>query len=103
MPIHDWMRVPAGNDPQGIHGAIWDYVGDQAFAFPPDKPLTLASYESNPITRSFVESVAVGDSFPAMPLFLQRDGCVYVPLEDSYREAWEGVPGPWRDVLEAPG
>jgi Protein of unknown function (DUF4058) len=96
------LLPPGRHDPQGIHGAIWDYVADQAFALPPDKPLTLASYEAEPTLRAFVESVAVGDSLPEMPLFLQRDGCVYVPLEHSYRTAWEGVPRRWRGVLESP-
>jgi hypothetical protein len=37
-----------------------------------------------------------------MPLFLQPNGCVEVPLEDSYRSAWEAVPRRWKQVLEAP-
>ena len=71
-------------------------------ALPQDKPLTLASYEADPISRAFVESVAVGDALPDMPLFLQPNGCVYVPLEDSYRSAWEAVPRRWKGVLEPP-
>jgi hypothetical protein len=95
--------VPPGrHDPQGIHGAIWDYIADQAYSPPPGKPLTLASYEAEPVFRAFVESVAVGDALPDMPLFLQPNGCVEVPLEDSYRSAWEAVPRRGKQVLEAP-
>jgi Protein of unknown function (DUF4058) len=93
---------PGRHDPQGIHGAIWDYIADQAYSPPQDKPLTLAAYEADPVFRAFVESVAVGDALPDMPLFLRPNGCVEVPLEDSYRSAWEAVPRRWKQVLEAP-
>lgn len=96
------LLPPGRHDPQGIHGAIREYVADQMFVLLPEKPLTLASYQADPELRAFVESVAVGDSVPEMPLFLQPDGCVYVPLEDSYRRAWDAVPRRRKGVLEAP-
>jgi hypothetical protein len=96
------LLPPGRHDPQGIHGAIWDYVADQPYSPPPDKPLVLAAYEAEPAFRAFVEAVAVGDALPEMPLFLQPNGCVYVPLEDSYRRAWEDVPRRWKAVLESP-
>jgi hypothetical protein len=37
-----------------------------------------------------------------MPLFLHRERYINVPLEPSYEEAYRGVPGVWRDVLESP-
>jgi hypothetical protein len=95
--------LPSGrHDPQGIHGAIWDYVADEPYSLPADKPLTLAAYEADPTLRAFVETVAVGDALPEMPLFLQPNRCVYVPLDHSYRMAWEAVPRRWKRVLESP-
>lgn len=95
--------LPTGrHDPRGIHGAIWDYIDGQDYSPPPGKPLTLAAYESDLVTQAYVEPVAVGDVLPDMPLFLERDGCVYVPLENSYRSAWEAVPRRWKVVLEQP-
>ena len=35
-----------------------------------------------------------------MPLFLERDGHVTVPLDASYQAAWQNVPAYWRGVLE---
>jgi hypothetical protein len=35
-----------------------------------------------------------------MPLFLVEDTYVEVPLEDTYREAYRGVPDRWQAVLE---
>ena len=64
--------------------------------------MTLAAYEAVLGVRAFVESVAVGDLLPEMPLFLKRDACVYVPLEATYQTAFAAVPRRWRRVLEAP-
>jgi hypothetical protein len=44
--------------------------------------------------------VAVGDALPPMPLFLDQDPYVTVPLEPTYEAAYRGVPEVWRDVLE---
>jgi hypothetical protein len=96
------LLPPGRHDPQGIHGAIWDYVADEPYSLPPDKPLTLAAYEADPTLRAFVETVTVGDALPEMPLFLQPNRCVYAPLDHSYSMAWEEVPSRWKCVLESP-
>ena len=51
--------------------------------------------------EGFVEPVAVGDALPDMPLFLTADVYVRVPLEATYRSAWDVVPAVWREVLTA--
>lgn len=35
-----------------------------------------------------------------MPLFLDPDFYVPVPLEMTYQQAYRGVPSVWRDVLD---
>jgi hypothetical protein len=95
--------LPLGrHDPQGIHGAIWDYIDGRAYSPPPDKPLTMAAYESDLTIRAYVKPVAVGDVLPEMPLFLEPGGCVELPLEVAYQSAWQGVPWRFKDTLEAP-
>ena len=94
------LLPPTPRDPQGIHNAIWNEVAAQEFIPPLDKPLTLATYESGPIVRAFVEPVAVGDVLPNMPLPLEFDGAVSIPLEETYRRAFELVPDRWRRVIE---
>jgi hypothetical protein len=93
---------PARRDPQGIHGAIWEAISDQEYRLPRDKPMTLASYDSSPGVRAYVEHVAVGDPLLEMPLFLEPGGHVVVPLEETYRSAWEAVPRRWQSVIETP-
>ena len=43
--------------------------------------------------RAFVEPVAVGDSLIDMPLYLEPGRHVAVPLEETYRLAFESVHG----------
>lgn len=93
---------PGPRDPGGVHGLIWDEVTDTAFQVPADKPLTLVAYESDLITRAYVQNVAVGDPLPDMELFLEPNGCVMVPLEATYAAAFDAQPRRWRDVLQPP-
>jgi hypothetical protein len=90
---------PTKRDPR-IHAAIWDAITEEAFALPPDKSLTLAAYMSDLTVKAFVNTVAVGDRLPDMPLYLEPDGYVLVPLEATYQAAWQAVPRRWRAVLE---
>jgi hypothetical protein len=91
---------PTKRDPQGIHAAIWqELVDDAMFTPPPDKPLTLAAYESALVVKAFVESVAVGDLLPQMPLILEPDAAVLMPLEETYQRAYAAVPRRWQRVL----
>jgi hypothetical protein len=93
---------PGPRDPQGIHGVIWSELIDDTFQLPPNKPLTLAAYAAGPLTRAFIEPVAVGDALPEMALFLDPEYYVLVPLEAGYQTAFEAMPRRWRDVLQPP-
>jgi hypothetical protein len=95
------LQPPTPRDPQGIHGAIWDAVAGQDYVRPEDEPLTLAAYESGASIRAFVEPVAVSDPLIDMPLYLEPSRYVAVPLEETYRNAFDDVPRRWRRVLEA--
>lgn len=90
---------PGKRDPHGIHAAIWAEVEDEPFALPPDKPLTLVAYECDLTTRAYIEPVAIGDRLRDMPLYLEPDDYVPVPLEATYTAAWETVPRRWRNVV----
>jgi hypothetical protein len=94
------LQPPTSHDPQGIHGAIWDEVAGRPYKRPDDKPLTLAAYEAGGGVSAYVEPIALGDSLIDMPLFLEPGRFVEVPLEETYRLAFESVPRRWRTVLE---
>lgn len=91
---------PGPRDPQGIHAAIWAEVEDNGFQLPPDKPLTLVAYECGLTTRACIEPIAVGDTLPDMPLFLEPNRCVMVPLEATYQAAFSVLPRRWQRELD---
>ena len=86
-------------DPQGIHGAIWEYLFGDCPRAPSDRPLTLVSYRADPGPTAYVEPSAVGRLLPDMPLFLDADWYINVPIEETYMLTWDGFPGPWKEEL----
>jgi uncharacterized protein DUF4058 len=91
---------PSARDPRGIHKAIWDEIEDQPFALPADKPLTLAAYVADLVKTAYVEPVAVGDTLPDMPAYLDLDRYVPVPLEATYQATWASCPEAMREAVE---
>ncbi len=92
---------PSVRDPQGIHKAIWDEFQEEDFELPSDKPLVLAAYDAGPRV-AYVDSIAVGDALPDMPLFLEPEVYVPAPLEASYQTAWSDFPAALKGLLEGP-
>jgi hypothetical protein len=90
---------PGPHDPHGVHGAIWAEFTDEPFELPPDKSLTLAAYQVEPVRTSYVEPIAVGDPLPDMPLFLEGEHYVSVPLEETYQATWNVLPEQIRQLL----
>lgn len=91
---------PSSHDPQGMHGAVWERLGDEPEDVPVDEPLTFAAYVADTPVRAYLEHAAVGRALPAMPLFLDPDYYIDVPLETTYQATWRGTPERWRRVLE---
>jgi hypothetical protein len=90
---------PGPHDPQGVHKALWDQFVDHEFALPADKPLTVAAYQVEPIKTAYVEPIAVGDLLPEMPVFLDGEAYVPLPLEETYRATWDVLPAQVRDLF----
>jgi hypothetical protein len=91
---------PTPRDPQGIHKAIWDELGDEPFETLPGKPLIVASYIGGDIPTAYVESVGVGDALPSMPIFLSETRYIPAPLEATYGEAWAVFPTMLKQLIE---
>ena len=97
------LFAPGRCDPNGMHGAIWEYLTNEPWQAPADCPLTLASYCARVPITAYVEPISVGRTLPDMPLFLTPSHYIYIPLEATYMAAWRGVPQRWRRVIEPPG
>ncbi len=93
------LLPPGKLDAQGIHNELWLALGSSTTEFRPELPLTLASYFARPeCPEAFIEPTAAGRDLIAMPLFLEHDRYIEVPLEDSYQQAWQGVPAALRPM-----
>ena len=89
-------------DRDGIHSIIRSLLAPHiAASIDPPRHSTLASYCPDP-PRSvdmYVEHVEPEMPLPDMPIFLNPDRYVNVPLEATYLEAWKGMPAFWRNVV----
>ena len=85
---------PGARDPQGIHPLIWEQISERPFTLPPDKPLTMVSYQCAPTKIAYVEPTALGNRLPDMPLFLREYWHLSMPLEETYETAWNVMPPP---------
>jgi hypothetical protein len=96
---------PFPRDPHSLHKAIWDEVEEVPFDLPADEPLLLAAYRAgedgdggSPV--AYLEPLRVGAVMPDMPAWIDPDSFVEVPLEASYRTAWEVCPADFRYLVE---
>ena len=95
------LFAPGPFDPFGMHGALWERFTDEPSPRVGDEePLTLASYLAGQLPEAYLEYISMGRSIPAMPLFLNADRYISVPLESTYTMAFRGLPAVWRQVLE---
>ena len=90
---------PTPRDPQGLNKAIWDEFRDEPFELPAGQPLSLVGFDAGPPQKGYVETVAVGDPLPAMPVFIAPGLHVLVPLEPTYTATWETTPEPIRELV----
>ncbi len=94
---------PGLHDRRRMHGAIGTWTADHGLleGLPSDAPLTLASYRANGFIDAYIETLAVSQPLPDMPLFFHADRFINVPLAATYDAAFRGMPAFWRRALEA--
>lgn len=97
---------PGSQDPQTLHKLIWDEFDEGVpFELPSDEPLLLVSYRAAaPIVEltpeAFIEPLGGGAELPDLPVWLDTDVYVKLPLERTYREAWNVCPSDFRFLVE---
>ena len=92
---------PALHDPGGIHPAIWsaldaEEIGDPA---PDDRPLTFVGYRSEDPPVAYLNYAAVGQPIPPIPLFLDGDLFIDLPLEETYMAGYTRLPAELKAIL----
>lgn len=93
---------PTLRDPKGLHARFWtDYFGQfDSPGVTEELPLSLAAYCTGIVPTAYFNPINTSTPMPDMPLYLTPDYFVDVPLEDTYRKAYEGVPDRWKKVIE---
>jgi hypothetical protein len=88
-------------DSRGSCAVTWERMDDAVNDRPSEERNRIEADEFDAHVRGYIESLAVGDELPDMPLFLEPEAYIDVPLERTYMAAWEAVPLRWRRVIEA--
>ena len=91
---------PGTFDPEGISRGLQIESESIVPRTTKDEPLSFISLRVSDHVSGFVELGSVGKDAPTMPLFLNSERYVNVPLNDSYAEAWTSLPRPWQELLE---
>ncbi len=96
------LHPPTSRDPRGVHALFWQqhFGDDDAPGVDQQNPLGLSAYCSSARPTAYFEPLSVGDALIDMPVFLTQDYYINVPLEQTYLEAWQGVPQRWRRVVD---
>jgi hypothetical protein len=98
---------PGKHDPQRLHQLIWDEFStddeeDESDDLPADKSLTVVGYDAGEVKVAYIEPLAVGDPIPDMPVFLQPEVWVPVPLEATYQTTWRLFPDALKELFDPP-
>jgi hypothetical protein len=94
---------PTPRDPRGLPSVIWESFSGVVLEMPQEGSLTLSAFSAGWLKRVYVEGTGVGRELIEMPLFLEPEIYINVPLEETYRLAYRGVPQRWKRVLEGDG
>lgn len=94
---------PGKHDPLGVHESFWSRHYDNCPGVTAERPVTLAAYRSGHLPTAYFEPSALHHPLREMPLFLEPNWYVNVPLEETYRKAFAGIPAKWQRMLERDG
>lgn len=86
LAIHNWNNAPVGffhHFHQRWTGNICDSLNDGR------------------LPSGFYAPVAIGDHLPEMPVFVDAENYVPLPLEVSYATTWLGCPVEFREAIES--
>lgn len=93
--------LPRGkHDRQGLHAAIWEHFSTETQTPPRKQPLTLVAYEAGSPPEFYLQYLRVGEALLEMPLILQEERYVPVPLESTYLAAFRTRPAYLRELVE---
>lgn len=94
------VHQPTPLAPQGMHASLWEYLFGAEPELPGDLSRAAVSYRAADQITAYLEPLGVGEPLPEMPLFLDPEWYISVPLESTYADAYRGLPANWRGELD---
>ncbi len=93
---------PGRSDPDGMHPIIWMGLDTEPdVASPPaDQPFTFAGYRAGMKPTAYLNYAAIGHELPDVPLYLEEDLFVNIPVEQTYMMNYHEIPAALKNVLE---
>lgn len=94
------LLPPTKRAPDGLFVEVEYALTNQARERPAGRPLSFASFRAWPPTL-YLQTFAVGQPVPTLPLFLTEDRYVQLPLAATYEQAFADEPGYAQELLTA--
>jgi hypothetical protein len=100
---------PTPSAPRGIYEAIQRQLSSSGFESaaeqtmqldPSTKPVTIVALAAGTQIEVYLETAAIGAALPSMPLFLDANRYINVPLEQTYGQAFAEMPAHLRAMLK---
>lgn len=103
VSVVDILR-PTPSAAEGMHAEIWRrcYRDEGPALMSQDRPVLTVAYNvtndvGEMVPEAFVTTSELGQPLPDLPLFLEEDRYVPVPLAATYARTWEATPRQVRD------
>lgn len=92
---------PGPHDLAGVHPLVWAELddGDPGPPPPPGQPITVVGYRAGIPPIAYLSYGAVGLPLPEIPLYLEGDAYVNLPLEETYTVGYTRLPPELKAVL----
>jgi hypothetical protein len=85
---------PGKHDPAGIPAAIWEGLDTEPEPVgpPPGRPMTFSGFRADVKPIAYLDYAGIGDELPGVPLYLEGDLFVTIPLEQTYLTNYNELP-----------
>lgn len=100
--VHLDMLPPTPHALANLSSAIWDAADGRDYPFDPAKPFAADAFVADRVNELYANPLGLGDEWPLVPLFLDPETYIDLPLAETYEQAFAGVAPHDRERLSAP-
>ena len=97
--VHLDMLPATTSAPANLSSAIWDAVDGRDYPFDPAKPFAADSFAAGRVAELYANPLGLGDEWPEVPLFLDEETYIELPLAATYARAFDSIAPHDQDTL----